>query len=242
MKIIVADTYEAMSKQAADDLMQLMSLKKDPLLCPASGDSPAGLYKELAERSKQDELDPSGWYFVGLDEWMGMNGTDEGSCRFHLNNELFGPLQIQKERIYFFDGRAEDLRDQCSQAEKFIATHGGIHVAVVGIGTNGHIAMNEPGTPADSRSHVADIAPETQQAGQKYFKEGKDISKGITVGLATLMEAEHIILLVSGTHKAAVIKRLISEPVSEQLPASLFRDHPSFTIYLDAAAAQLISK
>lgn len=240
MEIIIADTFETMSKQAAETVIQLMGSKEKPLLCPASGDSPAGLYKELVERYKRDKLEISDWHFVSLDEWGGMNGSDEGSCRFHLNNQLFGPLQVEKNKICFFDGRANDLEGECIHAEKFITEHGGIHVAIVGIGTNGHIAMNEPGTPAELRSHAADIAVETQKAGQKYFKEPKNISQGITVGLATLMEARHIILVVSGAHKAAIVKRLISEEISEQLPATLFRNHPSFTIYLDAEAAQLI--
>ena len=241
MEIFIANTYEAMSKQAADAVIELMNPKENPLLCPASGDSPAGLYKELVDRFNKDQHGISGWYFVGLDEWAGMNESDEGSCRFHLDNQLFGMLHIEKEKIFFFDGRANDLELECIKAEKFIAQHGGIHLAIVGLGTNGHIAMNEPGTSADTRSHVAAIDPVTQQAGQKYFKEPKEISKGLTLGLATLMEARHIILVVSGSHKAAIVKRLLNEELSEQLPATLFRTHPSFKIFLDAEAAKLIS-
>lgn len=241
MEIFIANTYEAMSKQAADTVIYLMNSNENPLLCPASGDSPAGLYKELVDRFNKDQPNISNWYFVGLDEWAEMNGSDEGSCRFHLDNQLFGPLHLEKEKIFFFDGRANDLEQECIKAEKFITEHGDIHVAIVGLGTNGHIAMNEPGTSADTRSHVAAIDPLTQQSGQKYFKEPKEISQGITLGLATLMEARHIILVVSGAHKAETVKRLISEEISEKLPATLFRTHPSFKIFLDAEAAQLIS-
>jgi glucosamine-6-phosphate isomerase len=240
MEIFVADTYEALSKQAANDVIQLMRSVREPVLCPASGDSPASLYKQFTDRFNKDRLDFSAWYFVGLDEWAGMNGSDEGSCRFHLDNQLFEPLHIHPERICFFDGRASDLESECIRIENFIAVHGGIHVAIVGLGTNGHIAMNEPGTPAGSRSHVAAIDPVTQQAGQKYFKEPKEISQGITLGLATIMEARHIILLANGSHKAGIIKRIIKEEISEELPATILRGHPSLKIYLDAAAAQLL--
>ena len=96
MEIFIANTYEAMSKQAADAVIELMNPKENPLLCPASGDSPAGLYKELVDRFNKDQHGISGWYFVGLDEWAGMNESDEGSCRFHLDNQLFGPLQVKK--------------------------------------------------------------------------------------------------------------------------------------------------
>ena len=241
MEIFVADTYQEISKQAADQLIQAMRLLKYPLLCPASGDSPAGLYKELVDRFNRDQLDISDWHFVGLDEWAGMNGNDEGSCRFHLDNQLFNPLQVKKERICFFDGRAKDLESECEKTENFIAEHGGIHVAILGLGTNGHIAMNEPGTSPALRSHVAAIDPVTQQAGQKYFKEPKQISHGITLGPATLMAARHIIVIANGSHKAEIVKRIINEEISEELPASLLCKHPSFKIYLDAEAAQLIT-
>ncbi len=240
MEVFIADTYEDISNQAADVVIQLMTSVEDPLLCPASGDSPVGLYKELVEKIHKNEVNVFSWHFVGLDEWAGMNGSDEGSCRFHLNNQLFNPLRISKEQICFFDGRADDLHSECEKTESFIAEHEGIQVAIVGIGTNGHVAMNEPGTPPALRSHVADIDPVTQQAGQKYFKEPKLISQGITLGLATLMEAQHIILVANGSHKAEIVKRLITEEISEQLPATLLRNHPSLKIYLDREAAQLI--
>src|SRR5215218_5838996 len=107
MKIFIADTYEAKSKQAADDVIQLMQSFKEPLICTASGHSPAGLYKELTERVNQKHLDVSHWYFVGLDEWVGLNGSDEGSCRDHLDRDLFHHLHIDNNKICFFDGRAE---------------------------------------------------------------------------------------------------------------------------------------
>lgn len=239
MEIFVGQTYEEISKQSTDAVIQLMSSIEKPLLCPASGDSPAGLYKELVEKFNNKEVNVSDWYFVGLDEWAGMNGNDEGSCRFHLNNQLLHPLTIEKEKICFFDGRAEDLASECNKTEKFIAEHGGIHVAIVGLGTNGHVAMNEPGTSPALRSHVAAIHPSTQQAGQKYFKEAKEISQGITLGLATLMEARHVILVANGAHKAEIVKKIITGEPDEQLPATLLLNHPSLQIYLDAEAAQL---
>src|SRR5437868_15523226 len=98
MKVIIADTYEAMSKQAADGLIELMQLSRKPLLSPASGDTPAGLYKELADRHQQQKLDISNWYFVSLDEWLGMDENSEGSCRDHLNRQLFQPLRVKDEK------------------------------------------------------------------------------------------------------------------------------------------------
>ncbi len=237
MKILVTDKYEALSKQAADDVIQIMQACEQALICTASGDSPAGLYKEVLDRVNKKQLDISSWLFVGLDEWVGMNGDDEGSCRYHLNRQFFYPLQIATDRICFFNGRANDLEAECQRIENFIHEHGGIDVAILGLGVNGHIGMNEPGTSPGRRSHITDLAETTQRVGQKYFKKQQKLTKGITLGVATLMEARHIMLLVSGKHKAEITQKIIEEEVSAQLPATLLRNHPSIKTYLDSEAA-----
>ena len=101
MKLTISDTYEEMSKQAANDLLKILQPIKNPLVCTASGDSPKGLYKELINQVEEKNIDVSGWYFISLDEWAGMNENDEGSCRFHLNNDLLHPLNIKEEKIIF---------------------------------------------------------------------------------------------------------------------------------------------
>lgn len=241
MKIFIAETYEDLSKQAVDDLLESVRLIKQPLICTASGDSPAGLYKEIVERAKHKTLDLSDWYFVGLDEWAGMNGDDEGSCRFHLNNQFFHPLQIKNEQICFFNGRENDMEKECRRTDDFIRQHKGIDIAIVGLGMNGHVGMNEPGTSAALHSHVAEIDPLTQQVGQKYFTNQQSLTHGLTLGLATLMEVKQVMLIVSGSHKAQIVQSILEGEISEQLPASLLRNHPGLVVYLDKAAAQLIS-
>jgi galactosamine-6-phosphate isomerase len=240
MKVQVVDNYEAMSKEALKKIVQLMSLKESPLICTASGDSPAGLYREMVTAVKEKKVNISDWSFVSLDEWVPMNGNDEGSCRYHLNQQLFGPLKIEEERICFFDGRAEDLQAECKRVDDFIAEQSGIDVAIVGIGMNGHVGMNEPGTDADLRSHVTNIDDTTQQVGQKYFKEKQQLSKGITLGIASLMEAKNVILLVSGNHKADIVAKILEGEITTQLPASLLRNHASFHVFVDKDAAQKI--
>ena len=236
----IAATYDALSKQAANDLWSLIGSIKHPLVCLASGDSPSGLYKELVERTKHEEIDPSDWFFIGLDEWGGMNGSDEGSCRYHLDHQFFGPLEIKKERICFFDGKSIDPEAECRRIENFIQQHGGIDVAILGLGMNGHVGMNEPGTSASLRSHLAHLDPLTQQVGQKYFSQPVKLSHGLTLGMVTLKEAKHIMLIVNGEHKASIVKKVLEGEISEQIPGSLLRDHPGSIIYLDKAAAQLI--
>jgi galactosamine-6-phosphate isomerase len=241
MKIFVSETYEALSKRAVTHLVEYVKDIEHPLICLASGDSPAGLYKVIVEMVQQNQLEVSGWYFVGLDEWTGMNGDDEGSCRFHLNNQFFHPLQIEEDRICFFDGRVTDMQQECNMVEEFIKQHGGIDVAIVGLGMNGHVGMNEPGVSMSLRSHIAEIDPLTQQVGQKYFKKEQKLSHGLTLGVASIMEAREIMLVVNGAHKANIVKQIIEGEISEQLPASYLRNHIGLSVYLDKGAAQLIS-
>jgi galactosamine-6-phosphate isomerase len=241
MKIFVAATYELLSKQAADEVTRIMQSRKHPLICPASGDSPAGLYKELVKRANSKKLNTSDWFFVGLDEWIGLNADDEGSCLYHLNAQLFHPLKISEERICFFNGRVNDLDAECKKTENFILQHGGIDVAILGVGMNGHVGMNEPGTSANTFSHVIDLDSTTAQVGQKYFKKQQTLKQGITLGIASLMEAKNLIVLISGKHKAGIAEKIIKSDVSEKLPATLLRNHPSLTIYLDKEAAANIA-
>jgi glucosamine-6-phosphate isomerase len=240
MKIFVGDTYELMSGQALGDLMRLTQGLVDPVICTASGDSPAGLYSALVKQVKSNEKTISGWYFVGLDEWVGMNGDDEGSCRFHVNNQLFHPLRVAEDRIAFFDGRKKDLDRESERIEDLIGQYGGIDIVILGLGMNGHIGMNEPGTSPALRSHVTELDPQTKQTAQKYFREEPQITKGITLGMATILEARHIMLLVSGEHKAKMVQRVLEGEISEQFPASLLRAHAGLNVYLDKEAAAFL--
>ena len=242
MKIFVSEDYDEMCRLALDHILQLMGLKENPLICPASGDTPAGLYKKLVSDVEHKKIVVNNWLYVGLDEWMGMNASDQGSCRFHLNNQLFKPLNVTDSQISFFDGRVNDTNNECVKVEDFIFKNGGIDVAIVGIGMNGHVGMNEPGTLKNIRSHVSDIHSETQISGQKYFLEKQELRQGITLGLANILEARNIFLLASGLHKANIIKQVLEGEISDQLPSSILREHPALYIYLDKEAAGLLNK
>lgn len=242
MKLTIQDTYEAMSIQAAEDLLRLIQSTMQPLICIASGASPAGLYKELVHLINVNNTDTSNWYFVGLDEWKGMNEQDEGSSKAQVNEQLLQPLHINEAHSCFFDGRADDLEKECKRIEDFINQHGGIDIAILGIGVNGHIAMNEPGTPASLRSHIATIHTSTQQIGQKYFKQPRNLDTGVTLGMATILEAKHLLLLASGSTKTNIIYEMLHAPVSENIPATLLREHANLNVYLDAEAAKLIQQ
>ena len=240
MKLFVYDNYEIMSRQAAEQVLQFAGSNPQKVLCTASGDSPKGLYEALVEQIEKNKTAISGLHFIGLDEWLGMNGDDEGSCRFHLDNQLFHPLKIDEKKIFFFDGRAEDPKKECERIDDAIRSLNGIDLAIVGLGMNGHVGMNEPGTSPPLHSHVAKIDPVTQQVGQKYFKEKKEIHGGLTLGIANLMEAKNVMLVVNGTKKAAILKQALEEEISEKIPAGFLRNHPNFSVYADAEAASLL--
>ncbi len=241
MQICIDDTYEAMSKRVADDIASHFQTASDPLLCVASGDSPKGLYSELAHRQNASLINTANWFFLGLDEWVGMGPNDEGSCYYMLNRDVFTPLSVKQEKIRCFDGLAANSEEDCDRIEHFIAQRGGINIALLGIGMNGHVGLNEPGTSPALHSHVSVIDEVTKKVGQKYFSRPQTLTKGITLGLATLMQAEHLFLLVSGEKKAAILKQALEGEVTASIPASLIRNHPRFTVYADKEAASMLT-
>ncbi len=240
MEIKFCEDYRRLSRQAVEDWVQCLQHKPDALVCVASGDSPAGMYHHLAELVQSGKADISGWSFLGLDEWLGMNGRDEGSCRYHLDRQLFQPLGVPEERICFFDGRAADPEAECRRAEQWVKERGGLDLVVLGLGLNGHIGMNEPGTDPSTRCHIAELDELTIQTGQKYFSRATPLSGGLTLGIGTILEARNILLLVSGAKKAAVVRRLVEEEVSAALPASYLKTHAATRLYLDREAASLL--
>ena len=242
MELFIYDSYEKMSAEAAKKVMQIILAKKKAVLSPASGDTPKGLYAELVSMIQKNKTDISELGFIGLDEWLGMNGEDEGSCRFYVDQQLFNPLQINKNKIAFFNGKAQIPLEECRKIDDFILGLNGIDLAIVGLGMNGHVGMNEPGVSPELHSHVAEIDPITQEVGQKYFKEKKEISGGLTLGIANLMESKSVMLMVSGSKKASILKQVLEEDISEKLPASFLRNHPNFSVLADAEAASLLKR
>jgi glucosamine-6-phosphate isomerase len=237
MQVIVSENYTSLSIQAAALIASFLKESSDPLLCAASGDSPIGIYEELCQLKEQGIIDTSNWAVVSLDEWVGLNQSDKGSCAYSIERNLTKPLGIEEGSVCFFDGRNSDTEVVCREVESFIDSCNGMDVAILGLGMNGHIGLNEPGTAATVRTHVSTLEPLTKQVGQKYFDKPMLLQQGITLGIGNLMEAKHLILVVSGIKKADIVKQLLEGPVTESLPASLFLSHPSIYIFLDKEAA-----
>lgn len=239
MQVSIADTYQEMSSAAAELIIKLLGDYNEPLICPASGHTPVELYRQLVQRLRGNTI-VSRLSFIGLDEWVGMNGDDEGSCRHSLDRQLLQPLSIDNARISFFDGRDDDLQRQCQLAEEFLSRHRRINIAILGVGMNGHVGFNEPGVSAHYRTHVTELDAVTAEVGKKYFNTDKSLQKGITLGLSVLLESDHIILLASGTSKAEIVHQFVNGQVSGDLPVSYLKSHPSCRVFLDTGAAGLL--
>ena len=238
----IYDTYNLMCTAAAEASIKLFNQINDVLVCPASGDTPSGLFREWVRRGKAGDFDATKLSFVGLDEWMGMNGQDEGSCREYLDRQLFQPLEVANERICFFDGRSQDPEAECGKTEQFITAGNGIDLCILGLGQNGHIGMNEPGVDPGRSSHIATISAETAAVGQKYFSSNKKLEQGLTLGVSSILASKEIYLLVSGEKKAKAVKQLIESEITNSFPASFLKTHSNCTVYLDKDAAKLITQ
>ena len=167
-----------------------------------------------------------------------MDENDEGSCKYGIYQNLLIPLNIPAERIRYFDAKAQDLESECQKINEFIASKDGLDVMLVGVGMNGHIALNEPNTPFDIYAHVSDLEEITKSVGQKYFTKDTILTQGITLGLAHLQEAKWSILIANGLRKASVINVALTDKITEKFPASIFQKLENSTVMLDIEAAQ----
>lgn len=236
MKVNTYPDYKTLSRSTANLINNYISVKKNSLVCLASGHTPRGVFECLIEDVKSSRLDLSHCIFVSLDEWVGIPAQTKGSCRDMMEEDFFLPLQIPEERIEFFNGTAADLNAEVDRINTLISSRGGLDIMLVGIGTNGHIAMNEPGTSFDSVAHISALANETKEVGQKYFATSTVLINGITLGLKHFRESKLPILMANGKKKAAIIqKTLFSSPV-ESLPASVVHLIDHGFVMLDQAA------
>lgn len=229
-----------MSRAAAGLVIEQVRQKPASLICFPSGESPAGMFRNLVADAKAGRVDFSKCYFVGLDEWVGLDGNDDGSCTRFLNEHFFFPLNIKPSQVKFFDAKAANLDAACRDMNVFIRQHGPLDIMIVGIGMNGHIGLNEPGSDFNLYAHHAPLDLITIAVGQKYFKAETMLTEGITLGLKHLQEAKTALLIASGSKKAAIIKQALQGEVNEQLPASIFQTLASPLVLLDEAAASVL--
>ncbi|WP_031529389.1 glucosamine-6-phosphate deaminase [Dyadobacter crusticola] len=236
-KISIYPDYHAMSQAAADRVIALLTRKPDSVICLPSGSTPLGMFRALAAANQKGEVDFSKCIYIGLDEWIGLGAGDEGSCRDLLDKDFLKPIGFRENQIVFFDGKAIDPEAECVRVNKIVESLGGLDLIVLGIGMNGHLALNEPGTPWDTYAHISELDPLTVEVGQKYFNEPTPLTRGITVGIRHILEAKTAILIGSGAAKSQVIARALAFPVTADFPATVLQNHFNAEFILDKEAA-----
>ncbi len=237
MKLIcVKDTGE-MSQRACDMLAEEIDRLEAPVLGLATGSTPEGLYRCMAGEFKNGNLSLRKATSFNLDEYVGIGSDDPNSYRYYMEEKLFRHVDIMRDRTNVPNGIAAILEEECFAYEKRIKEAGGIDLQVLGLGQNGHIGFNEPGTSFLSRTHIVDLALSTRKANARFFTSFEDVPKqAITMGISTIMESRMILLLVSGKEKDPAVKRLFEGKISENFPASVLKEHPNVIVIADEDA------
>lgn len=242
MKIISFKNYQLLSEFAVNEIA--VAIKNDPslVLCLASGDTPKLMVEVLVKKLQRENIDHSKITFIGLDEWVGMPSSNTGSCHYFFKSKLIEPLQLMPSQYFLFNAQANDLKNECLKMDEFIKEKKGIDIMLVGIGMNGHIGFNEPGTSFENLSHVIELDEITRSIGKKYFTEQVELTKGITIGFKHLLNTKKVFLMANGAKKAEVIKKTIEGPVTENFPASIMQKHENGFVIIDDEAASLLNK
>ncbi len=242
MKVIVEKNYDEMSKKASEIIA--LEVKNNPhaILGLATGSTPIGTYKELIRMHKEENLDFSKIKTFNLDEYVGLDGDHPNSYRYFMDEELFNHINIAKENTNVPDGKTKDLLSFCRDYDKRIEEAGGVDLQLLGIGSNGHIAFNEPADELSANTSIVKLTEETINANARFFDSIDEVPKeAISMGIGGILKAKKILLLANGKGKAEAIKKLLnSDKVSTRLPASFLYLHPDVTIIVDEDAYSLV--
>jgi glucosamine-6-phosphate deaminase len=243
LKVIITNDYNEMSRKAASIVADELRKNKKLVLGLATGSTPLGLYGELIRMHKEEGLDFSEVKTFNLDEYLGLDPENEQSYHYFMFHNFFNYVNIDKRNVHIPDGKARDPEAFCKEYEKLIKEAGGIDLQILGIGANGHIAFNEPGSPPDSRTRVVDLSEQTIKDNARFFKdESKVPRKAISMGIGTIMEAKKIILLASGKNKADAIAKAVEGVPTSEVPASFLQRHKDVTVIVDKEAASKLKR
>lgn len=234
MNIKVLDKEQIYS-DIANRMISLVNSKPNAILGLATGSSPIGVYDLLVKGCLEHKVSFKQVKTFNLDEYYPISDDNNQSYRYFMNSHLFDKIDIAKANTHF------PSFTNYQQYDKLIADAGGIDFQVLGIGSNGHIAFNEPGTSFDSLTHMVKLAPSTIKDNARFFNDIKDVpTQAISMGLHSIMQAKEIVLIATGKNKAQAIKQLVEGEANINLPASILKTHNNVTIYLDKEAASLL--
>lgn len=238
MEIAVFPNPGSGSNYAVKVIAQMIRARDNVVLGLASGNTPTRLYQGLIKCHKQEGLDFSHVTVFVLDEYTGLTADNPNSFFSYYHSNFFNHVNLNSKRIHLFDGRAADILGQCSAYEQEISRAGGIDLQVLGIGGNGHIAFNEPGSSFESRTRVVQLTEQTRLDNASGFSSFDAVPTGsVTMGIGTIMESKSCMLLAFGSKKSTIVAKALEGEVTEQVPASVLQRHPSLQVILDLDAA-----
>ncbi len=243
MEIIITPNYDEMSKTSAAIIAREIKSKHDLVLGLATGDTPIGTYQELAKLHKSEGLDFSKVTAFNLDEYLGLAPLHKNSYNYFMWENLFKHINISSHRVFVPQGNTDDPEEFSEWYEEQIQKAGGIYLQVLGIGRDGHIGFNEPGSSFASRTRVKGLYEQTIKDNARFFDKEEDVPRfAITMGVGTIMESKKILLIANGKGKADVCKEFIEGPVTSQITASALQLHSYAIVVLDEEAASKLER
>ena len=242
MEVRISQTYEELSKHAAEFVADLLNAKPNAVLGLATGSSPVGLYRELVRMHKDEGLDFSQVTTFNLDEYVGLPAQHEQSYHYFMHENLFKHINVPKEHIHIPSGTTKNYRAFCQWYEDRIKECGGIDMQLLGIGSDGHIAFNEPTSSLASRTRLKTLAKQTIEDNARFFDSLEEVPiYAITMGVGTILEAEHLVLVANGENKADAVVKMVEGPVTSMITASALQLHPHAKVFIDEAAASKLT-
>jgi len=238
MEVRILRSYEDLSVAAALEVKNTLNRKPNAVLGLATGSTPLGLYRELVRMHREEGLDFSQVTTFNLDEYVGLGREDQQSYHFFMHENLFRHINIGPQNIYIPSGTTDNYEAFCAWYEQRIVDCGGVDLQILGIGSDGHIAFNEPTSSLGSRTRIKTLARQTIEDNARFFDKPEDVPVyAITMGVGTILEARKIILLATGANKAKAVAAAVEGPVTSMITASALQLHPEVTSYLESTAA-----
>lgn len=238
MEVVILPGSRKIGQLAADAIEALLRAKPAAVLGLATGSSPLPIYDELVNRHLHKGLDFSKAHAFALDEYVGLEPGHPQSYREVILREFTSRVNIPEANVLTPDGAAGDLPAACQSYEEAIGAAGGVDLQILGVGTDGHLGFNEPGSSLASRTRIKTLIEQTRRDNARFFASLAEVPHHVvTQGLGTIMEARHVVLVATGARKAPAVRDFVEGPVSAICPASILQFHPHATILLDEAAA-----
>ena len=243
MRFISCADYTAMSRQAANLISAQVIVKPNCVLGLATGSTPIGTYKQLIEWYNKGDLSFANVRSVNLDEYKGLSGDHDQSYRYFMQNNLFNHVDIDVANTSVPNGKAEDADAECAAYDAHIRELGGIDLQLLGMGHNGHIGFNEPADEFVGPTHVVELTQSTIDANKRFFASEADVPRyALTMGMAAILQARSVVVVVSGEDKADIVYKSFFGPITPRVPASLLQLHPNVTVVGDEAAFSVLRK